>query len=62
MNIFTFLTFLGGLGVILSFVSGVRAMVRHGDVGHRSSAEWMAWRVVFQAAVFLTILSAPLSH
>jgi hypothetical protein len=62
MNTFTLLTFLGGLGVITSFFSGVRAMVRNGEVGHRCSAEWMAWRVVFQSAVFLTILAAPLSR
>jgi hypothetical protein len=62
MNTFTLLTLLGGAGVIVSFLSGVRAMVRHGTVGHRTSAEWMAWREVFQGAVFLTILSAPLSR
>jgi len=62
MNIFTLLTLLGGLGVIASFFSGVRAMIRNGQVGHGSSADWMGWRVVFQGAVYVTILAAPLSR
>jgi hypothetical protein len=62
MNAFTLLTILGGCGVVFSFFSGMRAMVTNSTVGRRRSAEWMAWRVVFQGAVFLTILSAPLSR
>ena len=62
MNAYTLLTALGGLCVVVSFFSGMRTMVRNGDVGGRRSAAWMAWRVVVQGAVFLTILSAPLSH
>jgi hypothetical protein len=62
MNGFTLLTILGGFGVIFSFFSGIGAMVTNGTVGRRRSPEWMAWRVVFQGAVFLTILAAPLSR
>lgn len=62
MNTFTLLTFLGGFGVIVSFFSGVRAVVRNGEVGHRCSAEWMAWRTLFYLSVFLTILAGPLSR
>jgi hypothetical protein len=61
MNAFMRLTFVFGAGTIVSFVSGVGAMLRHGQTGHRSSAEWMMWRVMFQAAVFGTILAAPLA-
>jgi hypothetical protein len=62
MNGFMLLTLLTGLGTIVSFASGVRAMIRNGQVGHRSSAEWMAWRVVFQGAAFVTVLAALLSR
>jgi len=62
MNTFTLLTFMGGLGVIVSFLSGNRAMVHMGAVGHRCSAEVMMWRFVFDMSVFLTILSALLSR
>jgi hypothetical protein len=61
MNLFSFLTFLGGVLTIVSFLSGMRAIVRNRSEG-RCNAEWAQWRVVFQGAVFLTILAAPLSH
>jgi hypothetical protein len=61
MNAFLLVTIFAALATVFSFVSGVIAMNRHGAVGHRSSAEWMTWRVVFQAATFLAILAAPLS-
>jgi hypothetical protein len=61
MNFFSLLTFLGGVLTIVSFVSGTRAIVRHRSVA-RCNAEWAQWRVVFQGAVYLTILAAPLSH
>lgn len=62
MNAFTLITALGAFCVILSFFSGIRAMICNGEVGNGTSAEWMTWRVVFQGAVFLTILAAPLSR
>jgi hypothetical protein len=61
MNVFTLLTLMFGAGTIVSFISGVGAMLRHGQSGHRPGAEWMLWRVIFQAAVFGTILAAPLA-
>lgn len=61
MNLFSFLTFMGGVLTIISYLSGMRAIVRNRPAG-RCNAEWEQWRVVFQGAVFLTILAAPLSH
>jgi len=61
MNTFTLLTFMGGLGVVISFFSGDRAMAHMGKVGHRCSAEVTMWRFVFDTSVFLTILAALLS-
>lgn len=62
MNGFTLLALLTGLGTVVSFTSGVHAMIRNGQVGHRCSAEWMLWRVVFQGAAFVTVLAALLSR
>ncbi|MBI3916929.1 MAG: hypothetical protein HY322_07970 [Betaproteobacteria bacterium] len=59
MNTFALLTFVGTMGVIISFLSGVRAMARHGGyAGERAS---IAWRMVFDLTVFTTILAAPLA-
>ena len=49
-----------GLAVLVSLVSGVVSMAHDGEVAHQSSAQWMVWRVVFQAASFLLILFALL--
>jgi purine-cytosine permease-like protein len=49
-----------GLAVLASLVSGVVSMAHDGEVAHQSSAQWMAWRVAFQAAAFLLILFALL--
>jgi hypothetical protein len=62
VNIFTFLIFLGGIGAVITFVLGVKAMLRHGEVGHRSGLEWMSWHFLFEVATFATILAAPLSR
>jgi hypothetical protein len=37
------------LAVIGSLVLGITAMGRNGEVMHRTSAQWMTMRVVFQA-------------
>jgi hypothetical protein len=62
VNIFTFLTFLGGIGAVVTFFCGVKAMLRHGQVGHRSGLQWMSWHFLFEIATFATILAAPLSR
>jgi hypothetical protein len=58
MTVFTILVFLAALATVVSLASGITAMAHHGDIGHRSSEQWMMWRVVFQAAAVLVILAA----
>ena len=43
---------------IQPLVSGLSAMATGGEVGHRASVEWMAWRVGLQGLAFLLILLA----
>ena len=62
MNIFTIMTMLMALATVFSFLCGVRAMNRAGNVMRGASPQWMIWRVVFQAATFAVILSAPLAR
>jgi len=57
MTIFTTLVFLAVLVTLFALVSGITAMAHHGEIGHRSSGQWMIWRVVFQAAAVLIILA-----
>ncbi len=60
MSILTWLVFAAALAVVASLASGIVSMVYDGEVGHYNSAQWMVWRVVFQAAAFLIILFAIL--
>jgi hypothetical protein len=61
MNTFGLLTFMGALGVVVSFFSGARAMLRHGGNGYTAGRRTIAWRMVFDLTVFVTILAAPLA-
>ena len=54
------LVFVAALAVVASLASGLYSMAHDGEVAHQTSAQWMVWRVVFQAAVFLLILFAIL--
>jgi hypothetical protein len=56
MSMMTFLIIAAMLGVFGSLAFGVAAMVNHGEVGHRSSADWMTMRVAFQALAVVLIL------
>jgi hypothetical protein len=60
MNLFTVFILVAVAAVIFSLISGVYAMAHEGQPGHRSSAEWMTWRVVFQAGAIALILLAML--
>ena len=62
MNTFALFTALSALGVILSFFSGSRAMIRHGQGGFLGEKTSIAWRTMFDLAVFATILAAPLAR
>jgi len=56
MNIMTLLLLAALLGVVGSLAMGLTAMVTNGAVGHRTSAQWMTMRVVFQALALALIL------
>ena len=61
MNMLTLLVVVAVVATIVSLASGISSMAFDDEVGHRTSAEWMIWRVVFQAAAFVLILFALLS-
>jgi len=48
--------FAAAFATVATLASGIASMAFNGQVGHRSSAQWMIWRVGLQAAAFLTIL------
>jgi len=56
MNFLTFLALTAALAVVVSLTCGITSMANHGEVVHRNSAQWMVWRVAFQAAAFLVIV------
>lgn len=58
MVILTSLVFMAVLATLASLASGIAAMAHGGEIGHQSSAQWMVWRVLFQAAAFLIVLLA----
>jgi hypothetical protein len=58
MQIFTLLVMAAMVATVASLATGIVSMACDGEVGHQSSAQWMGWRVVFQAAAFLMILLA----
>jgi hypothetical protein len=57
MTVFTMLVFLAAIATLFTLASGITAMAHHGETAHRSSEQWMIWRVVFQAAAVLIILA-----
>jgi hypothetical protein len=58
MSSLSLLVFVAALAVLASLASGAASMAYNGKVGHQTSAQWMVWRVVFQAAAFVLILFA----
>ena len=58
MSPLSWLVLAAALLVLVSLASGVASMARDGEVAHQSSAQWMVWRVVFQAAAFLLMVFA----
>ncbi len=58
MSLMTLLVVVALLCVIGSLAFGVAAMTQHGEVGHRTSAQWMTMRVVFQGVALALILLA----
>lgn len=60
MSIMTFFVVLAAACVLGSLVLGIAAMANHGNIGHRSSDQWMAMRVGFQGLALALILIALL--
>lgn len=58
MSPLSLLVFVAALAVVASLASGLYSMAHDGEVAHQTSAQWMVWRVVFQAAAFLLIVFA----
>jgi hypothetical protein len=58
MSMMAFLVLVAMLCVVGSLGLGIAAMANHGEVGHRTSAEWMTLRVVFQALAVVLMLVA----
>lgn len=58
MSPLSLLVFVAALAVLASLASGLYSMAHDGEVAHQTSAQWMVWRVVFQAAAFLIIVFA----
>ena len=62
MSILTLLILLAAAATVVSLVSGISAMAQGGEVRHLNSAQWMVWRVVFQAAALLLMIVALIVH
>jgi fatty acid desaturase len=60
MNMFTLFVLLAVAATIYSVVCGISSMAVGHDIGHRSSAQWMNLRVVFQGIALILILLALL--
>jgi hypothetical protein len=56
MDIVTLAVFLAVGAVIFSLTSGIVAMAHDGQIGHQSSAQWMGWRILFQAVALILLL------
>jgi len=58
MDYLTGLVLLAAFATVASLASGITSMAYDGEVAHRSSAQWMMWRVGSQALAFVLILLA----
>jgi Hypoxia induced protein conserved region len=56
MTIMSLLLLAAVSGVIGSLIMGITAMATDGPVGHRSSAQWMTMRVIFQGVALALVL------
>lgn len=58
MSPIALLVFVAALAVMVALASGLYSMAHDGEVAHQTSAQWMVWRVVLQAAAVLLIFFA----
>jgi hypothetical protein len=49
----TALVIVAALVTVGTLIAGISAMATNSEVGHRSSVEWMNWRVAAQGAALL---------
>lgn len=61
MDMMAFFVSLAALCVVGSLVLGIAAMANHGEIGHRSSAQWMSMRIGFQGLALALIVIALLA-
>ena len=58
MDLITVFVLLAMLATGGALISGISAMAMGGEVGDRTSVQWMTWRVGLQAITFLLVLLA----
>jgi len=61
MTMMTALVLAALLATVGSLLAGITSMATDGEVAHQNSAQWMGWRVAFQALALLLIVLALLS-
>ena len=61
MSMMTALILAAMVATIASLVAGITSMATDSEVGRLRSAQWMNWRVGFQALALLLIILALLS-
>jgi hypothetical protein len=63
MNMFTWLIFAAVGATVISLATGIVSMTSNGEIGRFGSADWMNWRVGFQAlAVVMVLLALQAPH
>ena len=60
MNMMALFVSVAALCVVGSLVLGIAAMIHHGEIAHRSSAQWMSMRIGFQGVALALIVIALL--
>ncbi len=58
MTFFNFMVVAAVFATVIALVSGVWSMAVNGEVGHRTSGQWMVRRVAFQATAVALVLVA----
>lgn len=55
MNVMTGMVLAAAIVTVATLVAGISAMATDGEVGHRSSGEWMVARVASQGATLVLL-------
>ena len=62
MSTFTVIAIMAGIGTLVTFFCGVKAMSRYGEFAHQRGTIWIKWHFLFEVTTFATILAAPLAR